>query len=505
VTESKKYINLPPNPSSFIESIRFFGYSMKTAVADIVDNSITAEAKHINIRFAWNEGNPWLAVIDDGYGMQDQELKVAMQLGGKSPKMERTRDDLGRFGIGLKTASLSQCRHLSVISKKNGYVAGYDYDLDSFNDMENGEWPVGLITDNDITDHQILCTLFSEHLEQTDSGTIVFWEDFDRIEERSTSITRERYFNQLMDNTRKHLELVFHRFLSPDPGKIKVMISMNGNMLEAFNPFNPNNLATQELLEQHLFIDHQKIRVQPYILPHHNKVSRSEYEKYAGDGGYLHNQGFYVYRNRRLLIKGSWFQLLKKDEMNKLIRIKVDIPNTLDHMWKIDVLKSTVTPPEVVKKDLRRILGSIESRGKKVFRQRGQKITSSVTVPIWNRIAAEGKIIYRINRDHPLLKQLTSLMPADKEKLFEDIVSSVEASFPRDLFFNDVAGTPEQLQDIEFTREQIDTLLTLFIPSITPDCDVNSDIIDNLLSTDPFALCKELTLTVLKERGLVHE
>jgi hypothetical protein len=174
-------------------------------------------------------------------------------------------------------------------------------------------------------------------------------------------------------------------------------------------------------------------------------------------------------------------------------------------MWKIDVLKSTVTPPESVKKELRRILGSIELRGKKVFRQRGQKIISSITVPIWNRIAIGGKIIYKINRDHPLIKQLNSLMPAGREDLFEDILSSVEASFPKDLFYNDFAGTPEQLQDIEFTREQIETLITIFIPSITPGCGVNSNIVDNILSTDPFALNKELTLTVLKERGLVHE
>lgn len=478
---------------------------METAVADIVDNSITAEARHINIRFAWNEGNPWVAIIDDGYGMQDQELQLAMQLGSKNPNTERARDDLGRFGIGLKTASLSQCRHLSVISKKNQCVAGYDYDLDIFNNTENGEWPVGLITDKDIADHPILSSLFSEYLEQKDSGTIVFWEILDRIEERNAPITRERYFNQLMDSTRKHLELVFHRFLSPDSGKMKVMISMNGSLLEAFNPFSPNNLATQELLEQHFYINHQKILVQPYILPHHNKVSPSEYEKYAGDGGYLHNQGFYVYRNRRLLVKGNWFHLLKKDEMNKLIRIKIDIPNTLDHMWKIDVLKSTVTPPERVKRELRRILGSIELRGRAVFRQRGQKIASSVTVPIWNRIAAEGKIIYRINRDHPLLQQLSGSMPAERKNLFEDIISSIEASFPKDLFFNDFAGTPERLQDVEFTNEQIEALLEIFIPASTLGSAVNSDVIDNILSTDPFALCRELTLTVLKKRGIVHE
>jgi hypothetical protein len=158
---------------------------METAVADIIDNSITAKAKKIDIRFAWDSGNPWLAIIDDGYVMTEDKLVIAMQLGSKNPKLERTRDDLGRFGIGLKTASLSQCRHLSVISKKNACVTGYDYDLDNFNNVENGKWSVGIIEDDDITDNPILSSLFNEHLEQSDSGTIVLWEILDRIEERS--------------------------------------------------------------------------------------------------------------------------------------------------------------------------------------------------------------------------------------------------------------------------------------------------------------------------------
>jgi len=501
----KRYINLPPNPSSFIESVRHFGYSMETAVADIIDNSITAKARHIDIRFAWDSGNPWLAIVDDGYGMTKDELVVAMRFGSRNPKLVRDSDDLGRFGIGLKTASLSQCRHLSVISKKSNEVSGCEWDIDKFESEENDKWPLGFITYDEIRVDNILFEIYRDLLENSKSGTIVLWKIFDRIEERGVASTRERYFNSLIDNTRKHLELVFHRFLNPDPGSKKITISMNGNLLEAFNPFNPRNIATQELTEQIFRIDNDQIRIQAYVLPHHNKVPREEYEKYEGEGGYVQNQGFYVYRNRRLLINGTWFQLRKKDEMSKLIRIRVDIPNTLDHLWKINVLKSGVTPPDIVRRDLKRILGSIEIRGKKVYTQRGHRITSSVITPVWNRIAVGGQIMYRINRKHLLLQQLLNDTNPEKRGFIENIISTIEGSFPTDLFYSDVAGSPEQVQNIEFTLEQLEKLLDVFIPLISSNDSLTSEELKTLLTTDPFASNTESTITILKEKGIIHD
>jgi hypothetical protein len=354
----------------------------------------------------------------------------------------------------MKTASFSQCRHLTVLSKKNRLISCCDWNLDKiatdYHDNKTNEWRLGLINPDDIPKHETLHALHQEYLEEINSGTIVMWERIDRIESQNTSMAREKLFNSLLDDARKHLELVFHRFLSPDPGKKRVAIVMNEDELEAFNPFNPNRLATQDLDEHRFSLDGEVILVQPYILPHLNKVSRSEYEKYAGEGDYLQNQGFYIYRNRRLIIKGTWFRLIKKSYLNQLIRIRVDIPNTLDHLWRIDVKKSNATLPESVRKELRQIIGKIEIKGKKVFEQKGQKLPAKVKMPVWNRRAAGGSIIYEINRGYPLIEQLFESISLEQKELLKDLIAVCESNFPADMFFNDFASNPEQIERPEF-------------------------------------------------------
>ena len=112
-----KYPTTPaiPEASSMIETFRAIGYSIEAAVADIIDNSISARAKNIWINFEWEGSETWLAVKDDGSGMNNDELVQAMRPDSKNPLDDRSTKDLGRFGLGLKTASFSQCRLLSVI------------------------------------------------------------------------------------------------------------------------------------------------------------------------------------------------------------------------------------------------------------------------------------------------------------------------------------------------------------------------------------------------------
>ncbi|MCF6249507.1 MAG: ATP-binding protein [Desulfobacula sp.] len=99
---TENFVNIQPSPLALVQSLRDIGYSMESAIADVIDNSITAEAENIHVRFAWNDGSPWLAVIDDGYGMTPAELTDAMRLGSKNPLEERSENDLGRFGLGFR-------------------------------------------------------------------------------------------------------------------------------------------------------------------------------------------------------------------------------------------------------------------------------------------------------------------------------------------------------------------------------------------------------------------
>lgn len=497
----KQYIDLAPSPISLIESLRNIGYSFQTSIADIIDNSITAGANEINIRFSWNSGEPWLAIIDNGCGMTKGELIEAMRFGSSNPSDIRNIDDLGRFGLGLKTASLSQCRDLIVLSKKSDTSWCCEWDIDELSQQTNKGWQLGIFNLSGSQNHQVLKTISDELLTDIKSGTIVFWKNIDRVKEQIPVDQQQSKFNSLLFDTRTHLELTFHRFLSPDPGRKKINFIMNNDELTAFNPFNPNNLATQELSEQQFAIDGETINVQPYILPHHNKVSQQEYEKYSGEGGYLHNQGFYVYRNRRLIIKGTWFNLIKKEELNKLIRVRVDIPNSLDYLWKIDIKKSNASPPESVKRELKQVIFRIQGSGRQVYHQRGRRLPSSIQNPVWNRLALSGLISYRLNRDHPLVIKFINSATDYQKNFFYNLITMFESSFPVDLFFNDLASNPKGIENPGFKQDDLEILFDIFIENWRLQGIPENEYSEKILSTDPFASNQTVTKFILKNRG----
>jgi hypothetical protein len=490
------YQSVPPKSSALVESMRDIGYSMESAVADIVDNSIAAAASEINIRFMWNSGNPWLAVIDNGYGMDEKELISAMRFGSISPIEKRSQEDLGRFGLGLKTATFSQCRCLTVLSKKANSINVAQWDLEEISKRQGLDWPLLLFSDEDIEKNTELARLNDEYLNIIGSGTIVLWQHLDRIEEGTSVKNQESRFNESIRSVREHLELVFHRFLSPDAGKAKIKIFFNKKELEAFDPFNLSK--STELRQEKFLYEGSYIIVQPYILPHHNKVSKSDWKKFAGKQGYLQSQGFYVYRNKRLIIDSTWFRLIAKEELTKLLRVKVDIPNSLDHLWKIDVKKSNAFPPAGVRDNLRRIIGKIEISGKNVYQQRGQRLRSHVISPAWVRVAKDGQVYYEVNKDHPLIKQCVKTLSSEQQKLFFNVLSMLNASFPRDSYYSDLATNPEQVTASALEREKLEELLNIFVARNSVP---SKERLKEILLTDPFVASQEIVKVLFKERG----
>ena len=189
---------------------------------------------------------------------------------------------------------------------------------------------------------------YLDKLKEVKNGTLVIWENIDRF-------SKEEVPN-LINNLRNHLSLTFHKFIE----KKDIFIKLNENFIKAFNPFNGNHIATQQLKEEIITMNNgEKIKILPYVLPHHSKVSQSEYEQYGTEEGYLKSQGFYLYRADRLLIHGTWFGLHKISEVHKLVRIQVDIPNTNDPDWGIDIKKSIAKPTNNIREQLRRIIKEI--------------------------------------------------------------------------------------------------------------------------------------------------
>jgi hypothetical protein len=438
-TKAKSNIPLNPLPSALLESLRSIGYTLETALADIIDNSIAAEASSISIRFLWNNGKPWIAIADDGHGMAEKELIQAMRFGCRNPKEKRSSDDLGRFGLGMKTASISQCRQLTVVSRKGKDVSACEWNLDLIAANDAPEWQVLALDEVALYNDPILSELIADFLSGTKTGTIVLWRHLDSgLGDASEG--GEKRFSANLDSARKHLELVFHRFLTPALRNRKVKIDFNDSRLVAFDPFGTAVPARQELPLETIQIQGETISIQPYVLPHRTKAgSISDYEKYAGDEGYLQNQGFYVYRNRRLIIKATWFRLIPKDELNKLLRIKVDIPNSLDDLWRIDVKKSQANPPEAVRRELKRIINKISGAGRIVFTNRATRLQNRKIVPVWKREVRDGHVCYGVNEDHPMVQGLFKDLPKDRVDTLRAMFELINSTFPYDMYYADAA------------------------------------------------------------------
>ena len=430
-------VELLPNPAFLMQSMRHIGYTLETALADIIDNSIAADASKISVQYRWNDANPWIAIIDDGCGMSSEGIKEAMRFGGEiCPTESRSSSDLGRFGLGLKTASLSQCKRLTVISKQNDAVSACVWDVDALSESSTPKWNALLPSIEMLKKDSIIEKLLSR-LDDVSCGTIVVWQKLDNLSEISKKGSAENNFAEAMARASEHMGLVFHRFFVMEKGSKVIKIDFNGTEVEGINPFGMAVPARQELQEETITLEGKDIVIQPFVLPHSSKVSKQDYEKYGGEDGYLHNQGFYVYRNRRLIIKGTWFRIIPKTELHKLLRIRIDIPNSLDHLWQLDVKKSNASPPLAVLTRLKELLPSLSDRGKRPYTKRGNRAISDV-VYIWRREFSNNKVSYVINEEHPFVKTLVTDANGEVDSQKLSYLRIISGAFPTESFHVDV-------------------------------------------------------------------
>ena len=414
-----------PFAPALIESMRSLGYSFPAAIADLIDNSISAHATEIDILTEPNS-NPFLVILDDGDGMSKEELYEAMRYGSTNPLDVRSEDDLGRFGLGLKSASLSQCRKFIVVSKKARKTSAYSWDLDYV--ISSGSWMLRGYTEDEIAELPMI-----ETLSKKQHGTYIILLDFDRIKESTGDINET--FNKQLNYMIDHLSLVFHRFI--DDG---LSISVNGNRIKSKDPFLVNHSATQIKRESSFRIYGEKITMKPYILPHISKLSQDDLDKVGGKERLRSDQGFYVYRNRRLIIWGTWFRLERKDELNKLARVMVDIPNSLDFLWSIDIKKSSASLPDIIKKNMYNAVyeSVLSSEAVHTYRGRKEKKDNSIDY-VWERIKVRDGYEYQINRKIPQLELLESILDDRENKLLNSVLNTIESSIPVNALYVDVA------------------------------------------------------------------
>jgi hypothetical protein len=438
----------PPSAACLSASMRDLGYSLETAVADLIDNSISAGANSVELICDLSGVEPLVAILDNGRGMTESELLEAMRHGTSNPKQQRSPRDLGRFGLGLKTASFSQCRSLTVVSVKDGARCGAEWNLDRI-DLAD-DWLL-LILDGAEIDVLPYADRMSDH------GTAVIWRQLDRLIEDQPGDRQDEIVSEKLDALGRHLSLVFHRFLAGDVrGYPRISIAVNGHEIEAFDPFCRKNPATQILPEEVVRMGEAEVRLQPYILPHHSRLTAREYDFYQSRSDFISNQGAYIYRNGRLMAWGDWFRLVPKGEATKLARVQIDFPNSLDEAWTIDIKKSRARPPHAVRERLRQIISKIAARSVTVHRGRGQKLFQESEAPLWERYADHAGIRFAINAQHPLVVSLADRLRPEDANAVHVLLDSIAASLPIEMIYSDYSTHPR-----EVSQHSNDVALTL--------------------------------------------
>lgn len=466
-----------PEASSMIETFRAIGYSIQAAVADIIDNSISANAKNIWVDFNWDGADSWISIKDDGTGMNNEELIQAMRPGSKNPNDIRGNKDLGRFGLGLKTSSFSQCRKLSVISKKEDLSpAFWTWDLDFVN--QTGKWDL----------IQYLPTAFEQSLNELSSGTTVIWNDMDRLvkdlhTDNNASLAKFLY---IMEQVKKHLSMIFHRFI--ENNRIKIFFQQRE--VEAWNPFLTDDAATQKFPEEPL--QNNKVRMRGFVLPHKSKLTEEEFRKNEGPNGWNDQQGFYIYRNERLLLAGEWLGMFRKEEHYKLARIQVDLPNDLDAEWQIDIKKSVARPPLILRDQLKAYASKVRSQAVEVYRHKGKvlqrKYASIQFQPVWNEKMRHGKRFYQINKEHPVIQSFINSLNGKGSSLNE-LFRFIEETVPVPLISIKESEQPElQGQPFEDNKEPVMNAMKQLYDKLTNEGRSDDQAKGIILNIEPFNL-----------------
>lgn len=455
--ETLEVINLAPPASSLIESIRSIGYSFDAAIADIVDNSISAGATQVLVNSKiLDSRKPIFQIIDNGKGMTVSGLRVAMSLGGKGPGDTRGAEDLGRFGLGLKTASFSQATTLTVISKTDSEESlyGIEWDLDEV--VRSNRWDAKQLSSSECAD-----ILLTYEVVLGKSGTLVQWSNCDRIVQDLDDIAQiNEHINRLIDNLKKRLSLIFHKYLE----RAKVSIKINGLTLKPMDPFavkgGENFSHSQSLFKEERIVQGSKIQINGYLLPHISRMGGADRERQISiDAEHTASQGLYLYRLDRLIAYGGWQQIVRKTEANKLARLEICFGNDADHLWQLDIKKSTAVLPVALRSRLRDLIRGISNRSSEVFMRR-VRMKKSHPNSVWERIfdKESTSISYQIDRTHPIIERLLDELEG-KESLVEDLLVFIQNTLPVDFISNDlVAGDGLVIRTNQEILDQISEL-----------------------------------------------
>ncbi|MBB5438543.1 hypothetical protein HDC92_002219 [Pedobacter sp. AK017] len=421
-------ILLSPPPVFFIRSISEQGYTLSTAIADLIDNSLSAGATRIEILLDAHIIPLKIFIADNGGGMTSDDLTENMRFPSADLELDRNNNDLGRFGLGLKTASFSQSRKFTVISRKDSIkYQGRTWDVEYLKDTE--DWTL-IIEDNKtvthlIEDYKHVSANFHEHNADFEVNTLVIWEDLYKLEK----LLKRNEINDELEDLRSHLGLIFHRFIQ----KGEVQIRLNNSLIEGFEPF-PNHFpGVQTVSENYWQTGDVYIRFQGIILPKRSAAEAKESPSVWVPAGLTLEelQGIYVYRNERLINYGGWFRAIAKSIYLQFGRIRIDITNINDSEFHLNVAKSSLKIPFGLKRAMNEMVNHVAAQAAKEYRERLVSAViktgaSSKGLSLIVKETGSGGPVLKINGEFELLRRLNSELSSDQSELLHSLVSLLE-------------------------------------------------------------------------------
>lgn len=486
-----------PQADTLMGSMRSMGYSFEAAIADIIDNSISANCSVVKLYFPLEATDELVVgILDDGEGMSADYLFEAMRYGSTDSEIERQANDLGRFGLGMKAASLSQCRILTVVSLHEGLLCSYSWDFNYI--QKSKQWIV-----KELSQEEIKALPYVDSLIEFQHGTLVLWQDFDVLEKSSGGLVYDALVD-LKDIVANNLALIFHNFLSAR-GKDKVKMYVNKEKIKPMDPFLESHPKTTTKKERSIAIrdskgNERQIWVKPYILPFATDLNAEHRRLIGGIETLRVKQGFYVYRNNRLIIWGTWFGMKPRSELTKNARVRVDIPNSLDDIWSIDIKKQIASIPKQIQRQLRQtVLEAMEISVKKQT-HRGRRENVDDIDYIWDRMEGRDRTFYyQINRENKVFQMVRERMSEDDYTLLEILVKEIEQNLPTQQIYIDKSNDAISQEEPDNRLNEV-YQLGAYMVSLAKSFGKKSipEIVSDLMKTEPFCKYKVIEKQLLE-------
>lgn len=480
--ESNKIVceDASPNPEFLIKSIAEQGYSLETALADLMDNSISANANKIEVLIDMEKEPFTLFLADNGDGMTEDSLVKNMQFPSNSPDKKRDDEDLGRFGLGMKTASFSQTRRFTVLSKTKDErtFKGRTWDVDF---LKNNGWKIIINSEEEIDNLiQQYNKLSNDHLNKFDdfnANTIVIWSGLYKFENYLDEDNRQNALKkEITEVTSDYLSLVFHKFMERE--KCPINIRINNKILSPFNPFPLDESDFRPIAYKQRNFSTDTIKIEGFVLP-----SRSIDESKKGlsiwttkNRGLMDMEGIYIYRADRIILFGGWNGLIKKAPRLQLARLRVEIGNSVDHLLHLNVAKSQIVIPHDLKKAFERYIEELKVEAEKEFFNRGIREFSNNKQQnresLFERKASNKGVLLALNNEFPLLKELKNELSREQTAKLNLVLRMINTSVNKirhtheeavflnieekdGLSLNDIISSLTALQKSGFSSEQI--------------------------------------------------